>query len=395
MVANGSLPGGAVNAAVNCIVPSGNLAIRRMAKPSRRGRGATTIEDVARAAGVSAMTVSRVINKGKNVRESTREAVLDAIGKLNYSPNTAARSLAAGHAIHIGLLYANPSAGYLAQFLIGALHAARSAGVHLVIESCESEDADEQAEVTRRFATSDVQGVVLPPPLSESQPIMAELDEMGIPVVTVATGAPRDDSLNVRIDDEAAAREMTRYLLELGHRNIGFMKGHPNHVASHDRYRGFCNALTEAEIDADSAAVEQGYFSYRSGLSAGERLLMRADRPTAIFASNDDMAAATISVAHRMGLVVPDDVSIVGFDDTALATSVWPELTTVKQPIAAMAEAALELLIADLRAHPPGTRRKFTERVLSHAMIIRQSAAAPRGTKKSAGKAAARRRSND
>lgn len=353
-----------------------------MARPSRRRRGVTTIEDVARAAGVSAMTVSRVINHGKNVRESTRAAVLDAIARLNYSPNTAARSLAAGQATHIGLLYANPSAAYLAQFLIGGLHAARSAGVHLVIESCESEDADEQAEVTRRFATSDVEGVVLPPPLSESEPIMAELDAMGIPVVTVAMGAPRNDSLNVRIDDHAAAMEMTRYLLELGHRNIGFIKGHPNHVASHDRYRGFCDALTEAGIDCEKAPAEQGYFSYRSGLSAGERLLARSDRPTAIFASNDDMAAASVSVAHRMGLNVPEDVSIVGFDDTALATSVWPELTTVKQPIAAMAEAALELLIADLRSHQSGTPRKFTERVLSHAMIIRESSGPPPGVRK-------------
>ena len=353
-----------------------------MGKPSRRRRGVTTIEDVARAAGVSAMTVSRVINRGKNVRESTRAAVLEAIEQLSYSPNTAARSLAAGQATHIGLLYANPSAAYLAQFLIGALHAARSAGVHLVIESCESEDADEQAEVTRRFATSDVEGVVLPPPLSESQPIMAELDAMGIPVVTVAMGAPREDSLNVRIDDHAAAMEMTRHLLDLGHRRIGFIKGHPNHVASRDRYQGFCDALAEAGIDCDKAPVEQGYFSYRSGLTAGERLLARADRPTAIFASNDDMAAATISVAHRMGLVVPDDVSIVGFDDTALATSVWPELTTVKQPIAAMAEAALELLIADLRSRRGGTPRKFTERVLSHAMIIRESSGPPAAARK-------------
>ena len=348
-----------------------------MAKPSRRGRGVTTIEDVARAAGVSAMTVSRVINHGKNVRESTRAAVLEAIERLSYSPNTAARSLAAGQATHIGLLYSNPSAAYLAQFLIGALHAARSAGVHLVIESCESEDADEQAEVTRRFATSDVEGVILPPPLSESQPIMAELDAMGIPVVTVATGSPRADSLNVRIDDHAAALEMTRYLLDLGHRKVGFIKGHPNHIASHDRFRGFCDALAEAGLDAQGAPVEQGYFSYRSGLTAGERLLASADRPTAIFASNDDMAAATISVAHRMGLNVPDDVSIVGFDDTALATSVWPELTTVKQPIAAMAEAALELLIADLRSHRAGSPRKFSERVLTHAMIIRESSGPP------------------
>jgi LacI family transcriptional regulator len=348
-----------------------------MAKPSRRGRGAITIEDVARAAGVSAMTVSRVINHGKNVRESTRAAVLEAIEQLKYSPNTAARSLAAGEATHIGLLYANPSASYLSQFLIGALHAARGAGVHLVIESCESEDADEQAQVTRRFATSDVEGVVLPPPLSESEPILAELDALGIPVVTVAMGKPRDDSLNVRIDDHAAAMEMTRYLLDLGHREIGFIKGHPNHIASHDRYRGFCDALQEAGIDCDAAPAEQGYFSYRSGLTAGERLLARPNPPTAIFASNDDMAAATMSVAHRRGLSVPEDLSIVGFDDTPLATSVWPELTTVKQPISAMAEAALELLIADLRSHRLGTTRKFAERVLAHALIIRESAAEP------------------
>src|SRR5438270_9951024 len=159
-----------------------------MAKPSRRGRGAVTIEDVARVAGVSAMTVSRVINDGRNVRESTRAAVLEAIEQLNYSPNTAARSLAAGEAAHIGLLYANPSAGYLAQFLIGGLHAARGAGVHLVIESCESEDADEQAEVIRRFATSDVAWAILPPPLPESQPIMAGLDAVGSPAVPLGTG---------------------------------------------------------------------------------------------------------------------------------------------------------------------------------------------------------------
>src|SRR5919199_784049 len=216
-----------------------------MARLSRRGRGAVTIEDVARAAGVSAMTVSRVVNGGRNVRQSTREAVLEAVAKLNYSPNTAARSLAAGEATHIGLLYANPSAAYLSQFLIGALHAARSAGVHLVIESCESEDADEQAEVTRRFATSDVEGVILPPPLSESQPILAELASIEMPFVTVAMGHPNEDSLNVRIDDYAAAAEMTRHLIGLGHRRIGFIKGHPNHIASHDRARGFHDALAE------------------------------------------------------------------------------------------------------------------------------------------------------
>jgi LacI family transcriptional regulator len=348
-----------------------------MSRPSRRSRGTITIEDVARAAGVSAMTVSRVINGGKNVRETTREAVLEAVAKLNYSPNTAARSLAAGEATHIGLLYANPSAAYLSQFLIGALHAARRAGCHLVIESCESEDGGEQAEVTRRFATSDVEGVILPPPLSESLPILRELAAIGIPVVTVAMGQPEEDSLNVRIDDFAAAAEMTRHLIALGHSNIALIKGHPNHVASHDRARGFAAALSEAGLDPAAAHVEQGYFTYRSGLVATEQLLARPNPPTAIFASNDDMAAAAVSVAHRRGLSVPGDLSVVGFDDTSLATSIWPELTTVKQPIAAMAEAAMDLLLTDLRARRSGSPRRFAERVLEHDLIVRESSAAP------------------
>jgi LacI family transcriptional regulator len=345
--------------------------------PSRRRRGAITIEDVARAAGVSAMTVSRVVNGGRNVREATRDAVLAAVDKLNYSPNTAARSLAAGEATHIGLLYANPSAAYLSQFLIGALEAARRAGSHLVIESCEPETADEQAEVTRRFATSDVEGVILPPPLSESQPIMAELKAMGMPVVTVAMGSPGEDDLNVRIDDQAAAREMTRHLIGLGHRSIGFIKGHPNHIASHDRERGFRDALAEAGFDPAACPMEQGYFTYRSGLVATERLLSRPNPPTAIFASNDDMAAAAVSVAHRRHLTVPGDLSIAGFDDTSLATTIWPELTTVKQPISAMAEAALELLLDDLRGRRAGRARHKTERVLEHDLIVRESTGAP------------------
>jgi LacI family transcriptional regulator len=323
------------------------------------------------------MTVSRVINGEPNVRDSTRDAVLRSIDQLNYSPNAAARSLAAGEATHIGLLYSNPSAAYLSQFLIGALEAARRAGCHLVVEACESDSADEQAEATRRFATTNVEGVILPPPLSESHAILAELASAGIPVVTVAMGFPRADSLNVRIDDFAAAAEMTRHLLELGHRDIGFIKGHPNHIASHERARGYQAALKEYGLDPTEAAIEQGYFTFRSGLIAAERLLARRAPPTAIFASNDDMAAAAVSVMHRKGLSVPGDVSVVGFDDTLIATTIWPELTTVKQPIAAMAEAALELLLSNGRARRGGAAAGPAEHVLKHSMIIRESSGPP------------------
>jgi len=349
-----------------------------MSRPRRRKHGTVTIQHVARAAGVSAMTVSRVINGESNVRESTRAAVEAAIKALNYSPNAAARSLAAGEALHIGLLYANPSAAYLSQFLVGTLEAAKGAGCHVVLEPCASERADEQAEATRRFAGSGVDGIVLPPPLSESLAVHAELAAAGLPVVTVGIAGRRADHLNVRIDDRAAAEEMTRYLLGLGHRRIGFIVGHPNIKASGDRLQGFRDALAEAGLDPDEAAVEQGYFTYRSGLVAAQRLLSREPRPTAIFASNDDMAAAAVSVAHRAGLDVPGDLSVVGFDDTAPATTVWPELTTVKQPIAAMAEQAMELLLAELRARRLGRETGQAERVLQHELILRESAAPPR-----------------
>lgn len=348
-----------------------------MSRSTRRGQGSATVQDVAREAGVSAMTVSRVVNGGSNVREATRKSVLDAIEKLRYRPNAAARTLAAGEATQIGLLYSNPSAAYLSQFVIGALEGARRAGAHLVLEPCEGDSADEQAEATRQFAGADVQGVILPPPLSESAPVQAELAAAGIPWVAIAMGRRGPGTLNVRIDDYEAALAMTRHLIDLGHRDIAFIKGHPNQVASAERYRGFVAAMEGAGIDLGALRVEQGYFTYRSGIVAAERILSDANRPSAIFASNDDMAAAAIGVAHRQGLHVPDDVSIVGFDDTALATNVWPELTTIRQPIAEMAETAVAMLLTRLRTRTDDAEEE-ADRVLPHELVIRESCAPPR-----------------
>jgi LacI family transcriptional regulator len=218
--------------------------------------------------------------------------------------------------------------------------------------------------------------------LSESQPILSELAAAQIPVVTVAMGRPRDNALNVRIDDFAAAEEVTNHLLDLGHRRIGLIKGHPLHIATIERTRGFLAALEARGLNPEEAPIEQGYFTFRSGLVAAERLLARPEPPTAIFACNDDMAAAAVSVAHRKGLAVPEDISIVGFDDTAPATTVWPELTTVRQPISAMAEAALELLLADVRARRSGQPTGPAERVLEHSLIVRESSATPASERK-------------
>jgi len=308
------------------------------------------------------------------VREETRASVVAAIERMRYSPNAAARSLAAGDATHIGLLYSNPSAAYLSQFLVGALESARGAGCHLVIEACDTDDPEEQRQAARRLAEADVEGIILPPPLCESETIMAELAEHETPIVTVAKGKI-DNPLNVRMDDFKAAAEVTEYLLSLGHRRIAHITGNPDHVAAVERERGFRHTMEAAGVGPEDLIIERGLFTYRSGIEAAERLLDLQSRPTAIFAANDDMGAAVIGVAHRRGLDVPADLSVVGFDDTSPATTVWPELTTVRQPVSAMAASALTMLLADLRNRRRGAEPSSAEEVLSHELVIRESAA--------------------
>jgi len=346
------------------------------ARASRRIGSAPTISDVARLAGVSPMTVSRVINGETNVRPATREAVNAAISTLRYAPNPAARSLAGAGPTRIGLLYSNPSSGYLSEFLLGSLDQASRSDVQIVVEKCEL--GEHELEVTRHLIDGGIDGVVLPPPLCESDAVLQLLEAAGVPAVVVATGRTPDERMAIRIDDREAAWTMTRHIMALGHRRIGFVAGNPNLSASARRLEGYRAALAEAGIAPDPALVAPGLFSYRSGLGAAEVLLDLPDPPTAIFASNDDMAAAAVAVAHRRGLDVPRDLTVCGFDDTTLSTAIWPELTTVHQPIADMSRAAVELLVSTIRRQRGGEIAE-RHRTLDYTLIRRESDAPPRG----------------
>jgi LacI family transcriptional regulator len=344
-------------------------------RPSRRQRNAPTISDVAAAAGVSPMTVSRVINGEPNVRERTRELVSEVIRKLNYSPSAAARSLAGGDELRIGLLYSNPSSAYLSEFLVGSLDQASRSNVQLIVEKCD-EDALEQS-VIDHLVQGRVDGIVLPPPLCDATAVLAAVAEHDIPAVAVATGRPIDTMAAVSIDDRRAAFEMTRHLIGLGHRRVGFIIGNPNQTASVERLGGYRAALAETGLDEDAGLIVQGLFTYRSGLDAAEQLLALAEPPTAIFASNDDMAAAAVAVAHRRGLDVPRDLTVCGFDDTALATTIWPELTTIRQPIVEMSRTAVELLVREIRDRKNGKSGPPQHLVLDFDLVRRQSDAPP------------------
>jgi LacI family transcriptional regulator len=343
----------------------------------RGHKRAATIHDVAKRAGVSPMTVSRVVNDGKNVRETTRAAVMVAIRELNYAPNPAARSLAGSESVRVGLLYSNPSAAYLSEFLVGVLDESSRKATQITLEKCDVATSAQVAAV-RKLIAGGIEAVILPPPLCESEALLEELKVQKLPVMAVACGRYNPKAICVRIDDMAAAFEMTNYLLELGHRRIGFIRGHPNLSASAEREKGFVKALQEAEIPLDAALTAQGYFTYRSGMEAAERLLLASPRPTAIFASNDDMAAGAISVAHRKGLDVPGNLSVVGFDDSSIATTVWPELTTIHQPISAMAEIALDLACRAVCKLRSGGEPKAINHQVSYSRVERESAAPPK-----------------
>ena len=344
-----------------------------MAKKSpRRSGSGVTIHDVARHAGVSPMTVSRVINAEGNVREATCEKVNASIAALRYSPNLAARNLASAETILIGMLHANSTAAYLSELLLGALEQSSLSGCQLVLEQCEDVESERKA-IQRFMSTGGIDGIILPAPLGDSQETLKVVADANIPAVLVTAGRGMAGFSTVSIDDFEAAREMTRYLLGLGHKRIAFINGHPGHTASGQRFRGYIEGLTEAGLTVGPDQVAQGFFTYRSGLDAAERLLGNGWNPTAIFAANDDMAAATIAVAHRKGLDVPRDIAVVGFDDTPLATMIWPELTTVRRPIADMARQAVRLLIEQIRAKRAGGAPKVAHALLRYTLVKRES----------------------
>ena len=321
-----------------------------------------TIDDVAALAGVSIKTVSRVLNDEPSVRPDTRGRVEDAMAALNYQPSLPARSLAGRRSNLIGLVYENPSANYVFDVQSGAMARCREGKLRLFIQSCNGLGDQLIGEVLAMIEQTHVDALVVTPPLSANRALIALLERQGLPFVRIGPDEEEYDSPAVVIDDEAAAAAMTDYLLDLGHERIGFISGHPEHRSSHLRKEGYRRAFEKRCGAAPEDLIEQGYNTAASGREAALLLLRRADRPTAIFASNDDMAAGVVLAAHELGLEVPADLSVAGYDDTQLARIVWPTLTTIHQPTYNMSHCATGLLIDLIRGNdvPRVTRLDFT-----------------------------------
>lgn len=311
-----------------------------------------TIEDVANKANVSIKTVSRVLNKELNVRQQTRDKVLKAIDALNYQPDPSARRLAGSRSYLIGMLYGIPNSTYITDIQDGALKACKPENYELLIHPCDYLSPKLIPEVIAFIDRSRLDGLLLTPPLCDTEALLQALHDKGVPFVSISPGNGTYASGAVQTNDREVCAEMTSYLASLGHEKIGFIRGHPDHKAVKNRFLGYKEGLEQSGLDFDEKLVAQGYSSFESGMECAILLLRQPNRPTAIFASNDDMAAGVLRVAHQLGLRIPEDLSVVGFDDLSLAKQLSPALTTVRQPIRAMAEKASQLLLGILRGEP-------------------------------------------
>ncbi len=325
----------------------------------------STIKDVSERAGVSIKTVSRVLNKERYVGAATRERVEEAVRALNFRPSLAARSLAGRRSFQIGLICDNPSPAYVYAMQTGIRDRCEADGVRMIAQPYDRNSGRLLEEVEALVATSHLDGLILTPPVSDHDDVLDFLKERGVRVVRVSPGRRPEASAAVFIDNRAAAAELTRHLLSLGHRRIGHIVGQRDFATSAQRRAGYLAALAEAGIAPEPELIEQGDFDFASGARAAEAMLSLPRPPSAIFAASDDMAAGALAAAHRRGVKVPGAVAIAGFGDDPLASYVWPPLTTMRQPVRDLAWNAADLLLA-----PEET---FEQRELPHALMVRDS----------------------
>lgn len=335
-------------------------------------RRPATIYDVAERANVSIKTVSKVINNLPQVSHATRTRVLEAVEALSFRPNQLARGLATQRSFMIGLFCDAPAAGsgYIARIQMAILTMCHNEGYHLVVECIHATNQNIDRQVDALVAQSKLAGVILTPPLSDVPGLVDVLKRNKTPIVRFSPGSAVPGVIDVDIDNRQAAYDMTKYLIELGHRRIGFIRGPLEHSDAALRLEGYQRALADSGMGYEDELVAAGNYTYNSGIKAGEALLSLPRRPTAIFASNDDMAAGAMASSLPFHLRIPQDLSIAGFDDAIIAHATLPRLTTCRQPIIEMAEAALSALI---QHNPP----KVGVLHLPHKLVLRGSTAAP------------------
>ncbi len=313
------------------------------------GRAAKpTINDVARLAGVSKKTVSRVINRSPLLNAETRLKVEKVIGELGYVPNPQARALALRRNFLIGLIHDNPNAQMVLNMQQGILEALQGTEFEMVVRPVDRTSSAMLDDVRTFLERQRLFGVVLLPPISENDALAGLCDEVGCRYVRMGSAQLDDAQHMVASNDREAVREATEYLIQQGHTLIALVEGPDGFRSARERRLGFEDALGAAGLSLARSLIARGNYTFETGVTAANRLFDLSPRPTAIFASNDEMAAGVVFAARERGIAVPEELSVIGFDDTPIAAHIWPPLTTVRWPIVSMARAAARKLVGDI-----------------------------------------------
>ena len=347
-----------------------------------RRRQAVTIRHVAADAGVSLQTVSRVINKEPNVRPEMMERVQASIAKLGYVPSIAAQRMAGSRSYLIVALNDRErtiagwrnreGTDWVDQMLLGGMLTCAEHGYRLMVELIDTHSDHIARELLGAIAALQPDGVILTPPHSENPLITQLLEAQGISFARIGSRQP-GSGFAVAMDEDGAARLATEHLIGLGHERIGFIAGPDDYALSGWRVDGWRQTMADARLSTDGL-LAQGDFGFASGRTAATALLDGTTPPTAIVASSDQMALATLELARERGLDVPADLSIVSFDDTPIVRFVHPPLTAIVQPIAEVTANAVERVIADKAGREPSTEPLIVPATLA----IRASTGAPR-----------------
>lgn len=327
--------------------------------------------DVARAAGVSSATVSRVLNNKGHVSPETREIVLQAAKRLGYVANQQARSLAGGRSRVIGLLVHGMETSYMGAIVRGIDRVLVDAQYDLMLYTThyrQDHEADYVAAITRGLAD----GLLLVLPRDPGA-YLESLQQQQFPYMLVDHQGLGDYHRSVGATNIQGSYEATRYLIELGHRRIGFITGPMALGCAVDRLAGYRAAMTDFGLPIDPALICPGQFFQPQGFACAEALFKLPERPTAIVASNDEIAFGVMEAARVHGLSLPKDLSVIGFDDTPRASQVYPQLTTIRQPLEQMGQTAVEMLL-ELIDDPELVVERIT---LPTELVIRASCCSP------------------
>ena len=340
------------------------------ARPEPPFRGRATIRDIADLAGVSIATVSRVLNDRPDVAPETRESVLQVVREQGFSTNRGARGLSSGRTGMIGLTLPLVADAYFSPMLSGASEALYERDMRIVLAPT-FHDHDREMSLLDRLMRGTTDGAILMLP-EESADELRMLQRQGFPFVVVdPREAPPDGIACVAAMHASGAKQATEHLLELGHRRIGAIAGAPGWYATEERLNGFRAALAGAGILPDPGLIVYSDWRIPQGTQAAEQLLSLAEPPTAIFGFNDNVAIGVLHAAHRRGLSVPRDLSVVGFDDTEPARIVTPQLTSVRQPLAEMGRMGVSLLVRLIE----GQRVDALRLELATKLVVRESTA--------------------